>query len=159
MKELQVMRLYLHDDDVPPIITANSISVKNEPESLAVFRGHTLGEIINNSKGWLNFDLDRALSIGTATIRNIILQEFLRVKEMKAWEGHEELVRVVMASRCIYLSFDCPPQSKITLSPMEIESWTPIINASQDLFAIGVGRIISGSPHGGTIQFAYSLRD
>jgi hypothetical protein len=159
MKDLQVMRLYLHDDNVPPVITANSISVRNEPESLAVFRGHTIGEIVNKSKGWLNFDLDRALSIGTATIRNIILQEFLRVKEMQAWEGHEELVRVVMASQCIYLSFDRPPNSKITLTPVEIESWTPIINASQDLFAIGEGRIISGSPHGGTIQFAYSLRD
>jgi len=159
MKEIQMLRLYLHDDDVPPMVSDTAISVKNDADALAIIRGHTIGEIIKTSKGWLNFELDRTLSAATATIRNIILQEFLRLKSLQPWEGHESMLRVVMASRCIYLSFDRPPNSPITLTPLEIEQWAPIINNSQELFAIGKGHIMNGSPQGGTIQFAYSLRD
>ena len=159
MKEIQMKRLYLHSDDVAPVITDTMISVKVDADTHCVVRGHSIGEIVNKSKGWLGFDLERALSDATATIRNIILQEFLRLKDMQPWEGHEDMVRLVMASQCIYLSFDRPPNSPITLTNYQIAQWTPIINNSQDLFAIGNGHIISGSPHGGTVQFAYSLRD
>lgn len=159
MTDITMKRLYLHDDNVAPVITDTTISLQDNVEAHYILRGHSIGEIVKTSKGWLNFELDRALSLATATMRQIIWQTFLDLESFKEWEGFEDRVRVVMASRCIYLTFDRPDNSKLKFTPVEIESWTSIINNSQTLFEIGLGHILSGSPENGTIQFPYSLKD
>ena len=160
MNDIVLKRLYLHGDDVDPMVTDTTISVQHSrPDVVAIIRGQTIGEIVKTSHGWLNYELDKALSAATATIRNIILQEFLRLKSFAPWENCDNMVSVVMASQTIYLTFDRPLRSPITFSPSEIESWTPVINNSQELFCIGKGIVMSGSPQGGTIQFPYSMKD
>lgn len=158
MTDLQVKCLYLHDDDAPPIETDTTISVRNDDDALGYIRGRTIGEVVKTSNRWIPYSVDSAICTATATVRNIILQEFLKLPSFKPWEGLENMVSVVMASECIFVCVERPISSPITLTNFEVESWTDTINNAQDLFVIGKGHISSGSPQGGAIQIPYTLK-
>lgn len=158
MTDLNPIKVMLHDRDEAIVKTETSISMRYDDDARRL-RGYTIGEIRTDFNGWMPKDMEMQLAIGSATMRFLIAEEFLRLDEFAMWVGHEDRVKIGMASGCIYLMVTRPEGKKIDLRPGDFPSMCDRINANQSLFKISGGVISYGSPEGGTLQFAYELKD
>jgi len=158
MTNLNPIKVILHERAEPAHRDGNTFSMRYD-DNLTFLRGQTIGEIHVDFKGWMAKDLEVALSVGSATMRFLICEEFLKLDEFKMWEGHEDRVKIGMADRCIYLFVTRPEGEKIDLRPGDFPSMCDRINGAQSLFEIRDGSITHGSPEGGTLQFKYKLKE
>lgn len=153
---MKIQRLYLHDDNAETVITDTMISTRKD-EAVNVVRGHTIGEITNVAKGWLDEELQIALVAATATVCSAIKSEILKLPSMSSWIGAEHLVKVAMASKVLYVYLDRPCEGKVSLMPVDLQYWASAINSAQDWFEIGEPWFTSGGYEGCTLQMTYKL--
>lgn len=153
---MKIKRLYLHDDTAPPIVTDEMISVHKE-EALGYVRGQTIGEITNTAKGWMNSELESALAAATATVREAIKKHLMKLDSMRSWIGAEDLFKVAMTSKTLYIILERPCEGKVSLMPADLAGWAQAINTAQDWFEIGEPWMTSGGYEGCTLQMNYKL--
>lgn len=152
--------LYLHDDNVPPMIGDKTISIKNDDDAPRLIQGHKIGQITKKSVGWIEPELHSAIAEATREITAFIKQHFLNLSAMAPWRDNQELLTVMVASECLYINVQRPERiPRITIRPAEIsQEWPRKINHAQTVFEIGSGFISTGGPDGGSIQIPYKLR-
>lgn len=158
MTDLNPIKVILHDREEEIVKTDSSISMRYTDDARRL-RGYTIGEIKTEFNGWMPKAMEDQLAIGSATMRFLIAEEFLRLDEFAMWIGHEDRVKIGMASGCIYLMVTRPEGQKIDLRPGDFDSMCDRINGAQNLFEVSNGKISYGSPEGGTLQFTYKLKE
>lgn len=153
---MNIKRLYLHDDSAQAIVTDDMISVRMA-DAIGITRGQTIGEITKTAKGWLDAELEMELADATATVRNAIKKELLKLPSMRSWIGAEHMFKVAMASKTLYVILERPCEGTVSLKPADLGGWAPVINTAQDWFEIGEPWMTSGGYEGCTLQMNYKL--
>lgn len=154
---MKFKRLYIHDDVAETVVTDDMISARHDDDLEYVVRGHSVGEINKTSNRFMSPKQEQAMSAATSVIRQIILQEFLKLDCFEPWRGREQFIRIGMASGCIFVIIDRPTSKPIGLKNRDMEEWPNLINAAQDIFEVRNAYVSSGGPDGGVIQLGYRL--
>lgn len=153
---LNVMSLFITDDKIEPRYTESSITLNKDDVKYKV-RGQTIGEVINNSKGWLDEETQYAISAATATMCGFIKREILKLPSMKSWEGTTGCIRLAMASQTLYVILERPCEGKVSLLPGHLADWAPELNAVQSAFEFREPHMSSAAYEGCTISIPYKL--
>jgi len=159
--KIQFKTLYLHDDDVQPIKGDKMISMRNHEDQFRAFRGNSIGRIVNKSKNWIEPELETAIANASATFCHQVHEQILSMHSWAPWRKYPNLLKVRLASECLFLIFDRPmdgPRLDFTVSQIEDE-WPRLINKNQEYFELLNGHVTSGSPDGGCIQYTYRLKE
>jgi hypothetical protein len=159
--KFQFKTLYLHDDLVPTIKTDSMVSMRNHEDNFRDCRGTSIGRIVSTSKNWIEQELEAAILNASATFCNQVHEQVLALHSWAPWRKYPNLLKVRLASECLFLIFDRPmdgPRLDFTVSQIEDE-WPRLINKSQPYFELLNGHITSGSPDGGCIQYTYRLKE
>ena len=152
--------LNLHDDQVENQIVGKTLSVRNYEDSVSFLRGHSVGYINKTSNNWIEPEVEEVLHNCTRTFTSLVRDQFLALHAWEPWRKCPDLLKIRLASKCLFLVFDRPvdgPRLNFTTAQID-EEWVQIINRSQDVFTLKSGHITSGSPDGGCIQYVYTLK-
>lgn len=154
---LNIKRLYIHDREGEEATVTKTRVTSHKDEVHYAVRGTTIGEVVNQAKGWLSEETQTAIAMATATVRSIIVEELLKLDSMRSWIDKPDCIKVAMASQTLYIYLDRPCEGKVSLMPADLSGWAPVINTRQDWFEIGEPWFLSGGYEGCTLQMKYKL--
>lgn len=153
---LNIVSLFITDDKIAPRYTESCLTLNKEDVKYKV-RGHTIGEIINQSKGWLDEETQSAIAFASATACGFIEREILKLPSMKSWEGTTGCIRLAMASQTLYVILERPCDGKVSLLPAHLSEWPEALNAAQSAFEFREPHMSSAAYEGCTIAIPYKL--
>ena len=160
MNDFYTLTLHDRETEVVVDVEARTMSARNHEDSVRKMRGRGVGFILNESKNWIEPEVEEVLLNCTRTFTSLVRDQFLVLHAWEPWRAYPDLIKIRLASRCMYLIFDRPADGpRLNFTNAQIgEEWPQLINKAQNVFTLHRGHITSGSPDGGCLQFMYDLK-